>query len=209
MWCSWENYIKHNVTLTEEDKRKLPSAKRQQQSLLSYEAHEIDHSGPIENEREPKRQKVSDDGAGVLPGGARAKRLRRGSGDEEEEEEEEEEDTMWDELCRDGPNFETSAEMREAMPLMPQGSQVAIVYMQGEEGTAGILTKLTKAAGRSKNEKWSLADINGDFVQGIDWTVSSGVVAKSLPSSCVFLTPTFHTVLAGPRWARPVAGHSF
>ena len=116
---------------------------------------------------------------------------------------------MWDQLCRDGPNFETSAKMREAMPLMPQGSQVAIVYMQGEEGTAGILTKLTKAAGRSKNEKWSLADINGDFVQGIDWTVSSGVVAKSLPSSCVFLTPTFHTVLAGPRWARPVAGHSF
>ena len=157
MWCSWENYIKHNVTLTEEDKRKLPSAKRQQQSLLSYEAHEIDHSGPIENEREPKRQKVSDDGAGVLPGGARAKRLRRGSGDEEKEEEEEEqeeeedEDTMWDQLCRDGPNFETSAKMREAMPLMPQGSEVAILYMQGEEWTAGILTKLTKAAGRSNN----------------------------------------------------------
>ena len=92
MWCSWEKYIELHVTLTKDIERKLPSAKKQQQSLLSYEAHEIDHSGPIENEREPKRQKVSDDGAGVLPGVARAKRLRRGSGDEEKEEEDEEEE---------------------------------------------------------------------------------------------------------------------
>jgi hypothetical protein len=220
LWCSWENYIEHNVTLTKDIERKLPAAKKQQQSLLSYEAHEIDHSGPIENDPKSKRQKASDDGAGVLLGGAQAQRLRRGSGDEEEEEseagagddeeeeeekeeeeeeeQEEDEDTLWDQLCREGPNFNTSAEMRDAMAKMPQGAQVAIVHVQGEENTAGVLTKVTKAEGRSKNEKWVLGDADGNELQGISWTVSSGVVAKSLPNSCVSLTPTFHTVLAGP-----------